>query len=337
MNEASNKGVEVMFLSDIKKSGVVLEAKVSSIFQKTGKNWGIEPNHYFADLDSGKSREVDMSNIRELDINDSRLELVLSLEVIVECKKVPGNAWVFFQPEGGLRRHRSASVDVGVRTRPEDRTYDSSSVLEHIFGKHLASEAWCILYRESIVDRGKSNGRTDNLYKGLMTVSKAAESLRRDDKTSYSDNITRYAQELFHDGKISRTGDVDKNEDIVDFMDAQLPLIVFEGEMYSINSEPETLKPVDHATVSVSYKSKKYDMRNVSIDICKLSYLPTYLLKIEEAFLEVQKVLATPGGFYPQGWARYQRRFSDSMNWFENRRVDMCDRLREAITARTSS
>ena len=82
-----------MIISELKKKGYPLENYVQSLL--SGKEWHVQPNAYFLDKDTVKGRELDIrAEFADFKICNNNVDFLVYL--LVQCKKIPSNAWVFF-------------------------------------------------------------------------------------------------------------------------------------------------------------------------------------------------------------------------------------------------
>lgn len=81
------KSMEEFILKEVLKSGLPLEYFVSSCFDS--EDWHIFENRHYLDKDENKSREMDLEVVKQIDVRDQH-EIMASL--IIQCKKIPGNA-----------------------------------------------------------------------------------------------------------------------------------------------------------------------------------------------------------------------------------------------------
>jgi hypothetical protein len=77
---------------ELKKKGYPLEHFVQGILDS--KEWYVQPNAYFLDKDTQKGREIDI--MAEYECSEFSTWTSFFPRLLVECKKMLGNAWVFF-------------------------------------------------------------------------------------------------------------------------------------------------------------------------------------------------------------------------------------------------
>lgn len=81
---------------EIRHSGFPLEIEVTSILEAAG--WSVFPSHFYLDYDDEKYKELDIlaSKTYSSHLKDAAPNFILVLELLIQCKKRGGNAWVFF-------------------------------------------------------------------------------------------------------------------------------------------------------------------------------------------------------------------------------------------------
>jgi hypothetical protein len=94
------------------------------------------------------------------------------LNLFVQCKKLPGNAWIFFRSPEEENFH-SNTLRVMMSDYLNDNRYTSNSIFKEK-GTHFdKAEALVASHCEVIVDENLSNKRIDNLWDCQMTLIKA--------------------------------------------------------------------------------------------------------------------------------------------------------------------
>jgi hypothetical protein len=88
-----NRNEKKFIIDQIRKSGFSLERHVvNSLIEDS---WDVYPRAHFYDKDFNKDRELDVRAEKTVSIED--LQLLLKFHLLIECKKIPGNAWIFFE------------------------------------------------------------------------------------------------------------------------------------------------------------------------------------------------------------------------------------------------
>lgn len=244
---------------ELKKKGYSLENYVQSLL--VSKKWRVQPHAYFLDKDTGKGRELDLKAFNDNFVSDHwRARFVLNL--LVQCKKLPGNAWIFFSaPE-----------------RPQHGIIEASNLakslnLPRFFwvfdkdGTHFdRSDMLATNYCEVITDETKSNKRVDNIWECVVSLIKAtSQEFEQDDADNkqYFEEIGSYEEFI-------------KNP--FEMVSIYYPLIVFEGKMYecTFSGEDATVDERGYVSLFVDYESGRYKGQ-FHIDIITKERLPEYL------------------------------------------------------------
>ena len=236
----------VRLKEQILRSGFPLEIEIASSLtqQFTTMDADISTSAYYLDKDDGKGRELDIKAFIPIEPLKDESSLVF-LNLLVESKNIPGNAWVFFRSP-----HRI------------DHSYNCTSVLDalewvprehHMFtyskDLHLHNLPITAVNDEYILDKKTSNKKGNNLFEALVSLAKA---------TSYEyESHKRGFQNLL------------LTEDLLDlnYIEIFCAAIVFSGEMY-LAEEVEKgqnmrLTPVNHVGSYVDYVSGNYDIQLV--------------------------------------------------------------------------
>jgi hypothetical protein len=225
--------------NELKKKGYPLENYVQSMLDN--KNWDVYPNSYFLDKDTQQGRELDIKATYETEKSQTWTNIFP--RVLIECKKVPGNAWIFFS---GNQRPFTRAVHSGLAKWlqvDEFGIFDISSATPHTW------QTFATNYCEIIFDKSKSNKRDDNIWKAVITLIKATS---QEVEREFVDCCEKYLDDL---------GTFDKflafpSEIVYVFY----PIIVFEGEMYeaTFTGEDIKLERREYVRLFVDYDSGYY-------------------------------------------------------------------------------
>ena len=180
------------------------------------------------------------------------------IKLLIECKKIPGNAWVFVKPS--------------FKFPPPPYTYrsvfnviESSSQDAYPLFHNLHYDRNCpiaIYSKEYILDEKRSNKRDDNLYGSIVSLAKAT-SFEVEQETESFETECKYA--------------------IVppDWMTYIYPIIVFDGKMYLAEKKEDfILTPTEHVLLSSRYISGRYNI-NFGIDIVHRKTFERFFQEIE--------------------------------------------------------
>jgi len=259
--------------SSIKRSGVPLELQVYEILSAR-KDWNVNPSTYYVDPDENKGRELDVHATSEVTDYDNRASIRLNL--IIQCKKVPGDAWVFF-PVKGLHWvvPTSSVTEIAGHLRLAEIYKPFGSFLSQSDSTRTSRH-----YHEVVVIDAQSNKRdkkgrkADNLFEAVTSVTKATEYLRKKENDDMKNFVLDNADDI-------------ENEDsallVACSMSIFQPVIVFDGMLYEATLESEeSLKEVNHTRLVSEYRSVGHEIGGVPIDICTPSYLRQLLKEMED-------------------------------------------------------
>lgn len=307
--------------SDIDKSGIELEIGVASLFQKESM-WWVSPNSPYEDLESRKGREIDMICMGGEETKIEGFEFSFDLVFVVECKKIPGNSWAFFPCAGSNFETGHSSYEWYGQGH---RTGGLFGYGRMDFSKAVTAEVNSIQYRETVLDRKKSNGKTNNIYTGLMELIKASESERRREEWDTQSSRISYVSSLVSDGTVDFRGRFQKKFATYDTVSLVIPLLVFDGPVYRANLAERTMESIKVARLNVSYKSRRYDIRSMVVDVCTFEHLPDYLKQVRE-FLNATKLFVEGSAYTP---SPFERDYDVKQTWLQNRLLDIRDNLSE--------
>jgi len=231
---------------ELKKKGYPLENYVQSLL--TSNNWDVQPNAYFWDKDTNKARELDIMATYEHFKSNSWSDFALKL--LIQCKSLPGNVWIFFSDPGQSAGYTHISKSGLV----EILEHRELSILGHeIFSKKEThfdkSQVMATNYCEIITDKEKSNKRIDNIWECAITLVKA---------TSQEMNQWDADSERYIDEDLVSYDEFVKNPFELIFV--FYPLIVFRGKMYEAKffDDDIVLDKKDYVQLFVDYQSGSY-------------------------------------------------------------------------------
>lgn len=243
---------------ELQKTGFQLEDKVASIFSKL-KNCEVEPNYYFTDWQSEDLRELDLRITYEVAVHPIIIEYIF----LVECKKLPGHAWVFIESrQRPLVWKQASSVwdDVGKKGRQKPVI----DILKPLFKvDDVSCDVYSHRFKEIILDPDKSNKKDDNIRCAAIKLAKA----------------------MYHEDKRNRWIDAMLSKSIkaeFDHIRIYYPLIVFEGKMYKAEMLPE-VNPKEILTAHLHHSSIQNKKESeILIDVINIQGLRDF---IQEEFL----------------------------------------------------
>jgi hypothetical protein len=246
--------------NELKRRGFPVESYVQGLLADSG--WQVQPNIYFLDKETNKGRELDMEARYDGFIPSTWTKMMI--ELLIQCKTLPGNAWVFFSPP-----RKSVRFDIVHKSDLTEflRHHDKWNALEfvildcEIFGSketHIEKrEAVATNYCEVIVDKTKSNKRTDNIWESAVTLVKAVSQ----ELDKYESDARQYLEE-----DMNSFGEFAKKP--FDVAHVFFPIIVFEGKMYAATflNDDIKLERANYVQLRVDYESSHYK-RNCIIDV----------------------------------------------------------------------
>ena len=256
-----DNGIEFI-KNELKKKGYPLENYVQSLL--VNNKWRVQSHAYFLDKDTDKGRELDLKAYNDDFVSDHwRARFVLNL--LVQCRKLPGNAWIFFSvPQES--EHKTIEISNLAKSLNFPKifwTFDKS-------GTHFDdSDNLATNYCEIITDKAKSNKRVDNIWECVMSLIKAtSQELEKDDA-----DIKQYLEEI---------GSYDEFiKDPFEVVKIYYPLIVFEGKIYEcvFLDEDIILNERRYMPLFVDYQSGRYK-GEFHIDIVTKERFSKYLRDI---------------------------------------------------------
>jgi len=250
---------EIDFIKkEIQKTGFQLEDRVASIFSEL-KNCEVEQNYYFTDWQTGDFRELDLKITYKVTSPPINIEYIF----LVECKHLPGHAWVFVRSRGDqlvFKNVMSTWDNVGKDGRQEPVV----EILKPIFKVNgLVCDTYSHRSKEIILDKKKSNKRDDNILSSSIKLAKVLHFEQK--KNRKFDEILRES--------IKREFDKIK---------IYYPLIVFEGKMFEAAMFPDLdVKPISSAHLN-HFSIQNREEIGMIIDIVKVGDLRDF---IQERFL----------------------------------------------------
>jgi hypothetical protein len=253
--------------------------------------WRVYPNIHFRDRDLNTDRELDIWADKEyfLELGPTAGELlVLRFHLIIECKKIPGNAWIFFPKpvEKGLTPiffPRMYTLLDAFDLESEDLPVHLMTPLHYRRG--FPSRG----YTELILREKLSNKKRDNLWEAMVSVVKA---------TSEAKNV------YLNDEGVIDVVDKLKGGQVLSWVDCGspmsicyvFPLVVFEGKMFAAKFPlaKENLNETSYVHCQNEYKSAKYD-EYARIDIVEKRFLQEYLKEINNDVDSLTKTMREHG------------------------------------------
>lgn len=275
---------------DIDQSGVELEMRVTALMAKRG--WIVKHHPYYLDYDEGKGRELDLLGEFGNAFEANNYQVYFELSLLVECKKIPGNAWTFFaqlrESHGGARRplRREGSFLVIHSLKAEKRTLGIDDPLSRVISAKKEVDLDAELYRETVVNQKKSNKRIDNVFEASMVLMKAREYYRREELEERDRAWNEYVGDLLVERSEKNVEDMESylgSKKVFDGYRAIQPVVVFEGDLFVASLQPRSLVPANLVRLWLEYSSAHYKVPTMSVDVCAASYFPNYLQTHEDS------------------------------------------------------
>lgn len=248
--------------NELKKKGYPLENYVQSLLIR--KKWDVQPNSYFLDKDTNMGRELDMKASNEGFVFDHWGSPCI-LNLLVQCRRLPGNAWVFFSAlQGGSHLNiETSNLAKSLNLSRYLWTFDKSGT--HFDDSDMLATNYC----EIITDATKSNKKVNNIWECVISLIKAtSQELESDDanKKLYLKEIGSYDEFV---------------KDPSEVVNIYYPLIVFEGKMYEcvFCDDDITLNEKTYVPLFVDYQSGQYK-GEFHIDVVSRERFSKYLTDI---------------------------------------------------------
>jgi hypothetical protein len=266
----SKKGI----VEQLAISGYPLELFIKEILLNDG--WLVWPNQYYLDKDDGQAREYDIRAEKQIYMNknDSALNFIL----LIQCKKILGNAWVFFGgPQTRAYEHSIVSFPKMVtlldafKVKPSDAL---SEIAKPLLDKHLHYDSGFISsgYAELVmnVEKSKKSGN-HNLWESEITLIKVVDSVSSD---CLSHESMRYSMEDLEDQGSDKWFGSGAAQSIF-FL---FPIIIFEGDMCSVKLPlvEENVKEENYVKLFKMLKSEHYNFSG-TIDVVTKGFFENYL------------------------------------------------------------
>ena len=235
------------------KSGFPLQVEVSSLlyehFTAIDEYTEISTSGYYLDKDEGKGRELDIKVSIPVPHQEKVEGPMIFLHLLIQCKNIPGNAWVFFKsPHRVISTCKSTSVLDALKWTPREHTS-----FTRLKGLHLESLLKTTVYHEFVLDKNASNRRDDNLFEAVISLAKA---------TSYE-----FETSVAGFGKMVETTSEEELFDDFNYAEIFYPAVVFNGKMYLAEEVEKgremSLTPIDHVGLLIDYISGSYKIELV--------------------------------------------------------------------------
>jgi hypothetical protein len=319
---------------DIDQSGVEFEMRIAALLEK--REWIVKHHQYYLDYDENKGRELDILAEFGKAVSVNNYQVYLEVSLLVECKKLPGNAWTFFfqhnGENGGRHRRIRRAEDMLVihSLKGENRTLGvdipTCEILGHVKDVDLDAE----LYRESVLDPKKSNRRTDNVFEATMALTKAREYYRKEELKERDRAWDEYVGDLLVERSEKNVADMKSHlssQKIFDGYRIFQPIVVFEGNLFTASLRSRWLREASLVRLWLEYSSSAYKVPKIPIDICTASHFPKYLETYEMSINQFEELATSVNstGLRPHDEYEYEK------PWIENAHLDVLEGLAAAV------
>lgn len=269
---------EIEFIKkELKEKGYPLENYVQLLLMN--QDWHVQPNAYFLDKDTNKGRELDIKATYDDFESNSWSHLVLNL--LIQCRRLPGNAWIFFsipgRPDISMPISRLSLAEISLE--PGGLHALAREIFEQKGTHFNKSEVLATNYCEIITDKEKSNKKDNNIWECVITLIKATS--QELDQT-YAD-VKQYLE-----GDLGSFNEFVKEPFEVIYI--FYPLIVFEGKMYEAKfyDDDITLEKRKYVQLFVDYQSGRYKGK-FCIDVITKERFSDYLEDIRKDLIVFDK------------------------------------------------
>lgn len=250
-------------LEDILKTGFVTELQVGSVLRK--REWTTSHGDTYEDLDTGKSREIDI--IATLVKYDEESDLFLEFSLVIDVKRMKKRPWVIFSTEKTIsdtEGWRILNSGYNYKSLNQDKFTSTIFTSDDLDEMNFKSEIdrYGIAFHESF----KSPSETSQAFQSLIGASKAAWD--RKEKHHSKDELK----------------DFNKNEPTE--LNIFIPVIVLDGELFEVSIDKEgelQLHEEKMIQVDLNYSSSNYSKRDLEFfpDIVQIDYFEDYLTQTE--------------------------------------------------------
>jgi hypothetical protein len=269
MSNLEKSDVKDFIIRKMEQSGYSLERFVANLLAKN--KWEAHPSTHYHDLDSNQDREIDIFAMKEELLEEQRI--LITFYLVSECKKIPGNAWVFMP--GPYSPHATFLHAPQILTLLDIYNLSLDTLPQSVFNLTKKTDFFSSSFSEIIINEKISNKKENNLFEAITSLVKATEIAKEDFLHSESVLEKRECIET----KLMEWIDYGSWMNIA-FV---FPLIVFEGEMFSAKFplSKQTLLKQDVVHHFTKYNSAKYS-RSMCLDITTKEFLPQYVKWLEK-------------------------------------------------------
>lgn len=312
----SNKDLKSFIESQIEKTGFPTELEVME--RVSSRGWDYVPSSIYCDYDENKWREIDVIAFNCLKDMKREASYRLCADLVLDCKKSSDYAWVFVAPpknkEDGWRRLfdidffepirvakqislNQLSIEKGIpqlsqpwlnselirkKISPFIRPKETAKLKDfHDLGLikkenfHYFMESRIGLYGKEIEISGNEKKSRSQIFESLLAVNKALSYTARID----AGGVYLQIASLPHVSKSS--------EDFLVTIEILIPLIVFDGALYSWEKQEGAIEQKQILARSV-YRSEHYNWSRL-VPIVNINHLTVFLDHLNRALDQIHK------------------------------------------------
>ena len=293
----SNKDLKSFIESQIEKTGFPTELEVME--RISSKGWDYVPSAIYCDYDENKWREIDALVFDCFEVVAGEAIYKLCADLVLDCKKSSDHAWVFIVPpkneEDGWRRLFNIDFFEPIRIAKQFSSnslpsknqpwLDSELVrkkLSHFIRPKEASnlkdfqdlgliqkenfhyfmEGRIGLYGKEIKISENEKKSRSQIFESLLAVNKALSYTAKIDASGLSSQITSLSHPK-------------SKEDFLATIEILIPLIVFDGALYSWEKQEGVIEQKQILARSL-YRSEHYNWSRL-VPIVNIDYLTVFL------------------------------------------------------------
>jgi len=254
---------------EIEKTGFDFEDKVTSKIKELG-NFDVQTSYDFIDWQTGEPLELDVRATYKVTSSPIQIEYVL----LIECEKVPGNAWAFIKSTGDAITSKNALSmwdDIDTISRQQELV----EILKPMTKVNApVADSYSNRFKEIVVDSKIPNNRDNNIINCTRKLAKVIYF----EKRAHERNNAILATQV---------------EDI-DNVKIYYPMIVFDGDIYEATMLP-SLKVRQISSVHLNKLSieNKQEIQ-MTIDVVNFENLQQFLKK--GLLVEAREILSREKG-----------------------------------------
>jgi len=271
ITKANDEDIKQFLKGKTETSGFSFENKVAKMLTP---EFSINREIPYFDKDENKGRTFDILARQffpdDYQLDKDKIHSLAQINLIIECKDVSGNIWIFSLDESpGITLPSYASMNYG--TRDPAINVMPKEPIENI--------PYVSAYYEYIFDEGKSN-KQKNLFSAIHTVTKATHHQKSTLQNTF---------------KLMQNWNPKSQNYILHFGFFQ-PVIVFSGKLYVVKYTDEAnpeFEPVKYVQLKTGYISKDYNEISGEIHIVSIEALPDYIGKVKRYYRHNENIIVS--------------------------------------------